>query len=366
MNAKRHGARLPAAPHDPGSSAQQLQEQARLLWVTIAGFALGAIAGAAVLHGTTRPFAGAGGVIVPVALLAGVIAAAAFVVSTHLHRAGETSRMPGWQTAISNLSAVAVTVALAAVTGLGVLLTGQVLEVSLQGLELSTLGGGVLTGVAAALGARFAFRAGNALDASDLVGLLSAFLVIGTFLAMTTAAEPDWWRRNFSQLGMGPGGWAFNGTLIVAGLLIATVGSYIGRDLHRIIGDRALSRIATTVLAWALAGAALAAVGLLPLDRAPVPHLIAAFTAVALIVIASALSMRALPDPPRMLRGATIGFIVLIVVIVGAAFPLQISMAAIEGVVVGLSLLWLATFVLVLGVLSPGVSAPSAVRHLIA
>lgn len=351
-------------PHAADLITQLVSEQSRLLWATVAGFVIGAIGGVVVMHGATRPFVGAGGVIVPVALVAGMIAAVAFVISTRLHRPRETAPMPPWQTAISHLSAVAVTVALAAVTNLGVLLTGQVLETSLQGLELSTLAGGVLAGVASALGARFAFLAGMALDASDLVGLLSAFLVIGTFLAMTTAAEPDWWRRNFSQLGIGPGGWAFNGTLVVAGLLIATVGSYIGRDLHRLLGDRALSRIAPAVLAWALAGAALAAVGLLPLDLAPVPHLIAAFSAVILIVVASILSMRAVPDPPRILRVATFGFIVLVVVVVGAAFPFRLPMAAVEGVAVGLAISWLATFVRVLGILSPSVSVPSAVRHL--
>lgn len=353
------------APRAQSASAQQLREQTRLLRATVAGFVLGAIGGAAVLRGATRPFAGEGGVIVPVALVAGVIAAAAFIVSTRLHRPGETTPMPTWQAVISNLSAAAVTVALAAVTSLGVLLTGQILAASLHGLELSTLGGGMLAGVAAAPGARFAFHAGSALDAADLVSLLSSFLVIGTFLAMTTATEPDWWRRNFSQLGMGPGGWAFNGTLVVAGLLIATVGSYIGRDLHRMLGDRALTRIAPVVLAWALAGTALAAVGLLPLDRAPVPHLIAAFAAVVLVVVASLLSMRAVPDPPRMLRAATGGFIMLVIAVVGAAFPLHLPMAAIEGVVVGLAILWLTTFVRVLGILCPSVSAPSAVRHLV-
>lgn len=365
----------PMAPNEPvsrdpepkmqGRGAQLLREQTRLLWATVVGFALGAVGGAAVLQGATRPFGGSGGVIVPVALVAGVIAAVAFAVSTRLHRPGETAPMPRWQAVISNLSAVAVTVALAAVTSLGVLLTGQVLETSLQGLELSTLGGSVLTGVAAALGARFSFHAGSALKAGDLVGLLSTFLVIGTFLAMTTATEPDWWRRNFSQLGMGAGGWAFNGTLIVAGLLIATVGSYIGRDIHRLLGDRALSRIAPTVLTWALAGTALAAVGLLPLDRAPVPHLIAAFSALTLIVIASALSIRAMPHPPRMLSVVTSSFIVLVIAVVGAALLFRLPMAAAEGMVVGLAILWLATFVQVLGILTPNVSIPSGVRHLI-
>ena len=58
--------------------------------------------------------------------------------------------------------------------------------------------------------------------------------MIGTLFAMVTAADPRWWEANFSQLGVG---WAFNGTLVVAGLLVATVGSYIGRDLHRLLGE---------------------------------------------------------------------------------------------------------------------------------
>ena len=78
--------------------------------------------------------------------------------------------------------------------------------------------------------------------------------------AVVTAADPRWWERNFSQLGVG---WAFNGTLVVAGLLVATVGAYIGRDLHRVLGDDALPRIAAIVALWAVAGAAREHVGVL-------------------------------------------------------------------------------------------------------
>lgn len=341
---------------------RMLREQRRMLWATAVCFALGLLAGTAVLWGASRPFSGDGSVIIPVALVAGVIAAAAFVVSTRIHRPGETGPMPPWQAAVSNISAVAITLALAGVTGLGVLLAGEVLSTGLQGLELPAIGGGVFTAVASALGGRMAFRTGIRLSTRDVASLLSAFLVIGTLFAMLTAADTSWWERSFSHLGMGVGGWAFNGTVVIAGLLIATTGSYLGRDLHRMRGDAALRGIATVVIAWAGAGFALAAVGLLPIDRVPIPHAIAAFTTLGLL-LAAAVLVTALMGELRMLRVLTIVLVVLVAVAAVLAFGLQLlSVVALEAVVVGLVLLWLTTLVQLLGILAPDVSRPSARR----
>jgi len=341
---------------------RMLREQRRMLWATAACFMLGLFAGTAVLWGAARPFSGDGSVILPVAVVAGLSAAVAFVVSTRMHRPDETAPMPSWQAVVSNISSVAVTAAFAAVTGLGVLLAGAVLATGLQGLQLPALGGGVFTAVASALGGRMAFRAGIRLSTRDLASLLSAFLVIGTLFAMLTATDAAWWERSFSQLGIGTGGWAFNGTVIIAGLLIATTGSYLGRDLHRMLGDAALRGIAAVVIAWAGAGLALAAVGLLPLDRMPIPHAIAAFATLALLLVA-VIMVTVLMADLRMLRVLTTVLVVLIVIAVVLAFALRVlSVAALEAVVVGLVLLWLTTLVQLLGILAPDVSRPSARR----
>lgn len=343
------------------ADADALREQSRALWATVACFVLGALAGAAVLWGNPRPFAGDGSVILPAALIAGVITGAAFVVSTLLHRAGETEGMPPWQALISNLSTVAVTIALGGVAGLGVLLAGEVLASGLRGLELSAIGGGALTGVASAIGGRLAFRMGVDLSTRSLAGLLFSFLVIGTLFAMITAGDPTWWERNFSQLGIGDGSWAFNGTLIVAGVLVATVGSYIGRDLHRMRGDSALRRIGAIVIVWALAGAALTAVGLFPVHTMRVPHLIAAFAALVLMLVAAVITARALPAAPRTLRVVTVGLVVLVAVAVVLTFGFRmLSVTVLEGIVIALVLLWLSTFVQFLAVLAPATPRVSA------
>jgi hypothetical protein len=149
----------------------------------------------------------------------------------------------------------------------------------------------------------------------------------------------------------------------VAGLLVATVGSYIGRDLHRLIGDGALTRIAVVVGLWAAAGVALAAVGLLPLHVVLVPHNVAAFAALVLFLAAAAATTAAIPGRPAALMITSVGVGVLVVVAVLLWLPFGFyPVTALEAIVVGLGLLWMTTMVRVLAILAPDRSLPSALR----
>lgn len=339
---------------------RRLEGETRAVAATVVAFLAGAGAAFLVLRGDPRPLTGDGGLALPIAVIAAAVSAVAFLVSAVLHHRDETAPMPRWQAAVSHASTVALTITFAAVAAMGVLLATEMLAVGLQGLQLGALGGGLLAGAAAAVGGRFAFGAGIGLRTADLAGLLFGFLLIGTLFAMVTAADPRWWEDNFSQLG-GGGAWAFNGTLVVAGLLVATVGAYIGRDLHRMLGDDALGRIAGIVVLWAVTGAALAAVGLLPLDRAPVPHNIAAFATLALFGAAAARTASVIPERPRALQITTVGVLVLTAVAVVLSLPLGLySVTALEAIVVGLGLLWMTTLVRVLAILAPAESRPSA------
>jgi hypothetical protein len=339
----------------------RLQNETEAVWATAGSFAAGAVLGALVLGAGTRPITGPGSLALPIAAVAGVIAASAFVVSTLRHRRGETVPMPRWQALVSHLSAVALTVVFAAVTAMGTLLATQVLASGLQGLQPGALGGGALAGTAAAVGGRFAYGAGIGLRTADLAGILFGYLVIGTLFAMSTAADPNWWEHNFSTLGGGPGSWAFNGTLVVAGLIIATVGSYIGRDLHRMQGDAALGRIGRVVVLWALTGAALAGIGLLPLSRTPVAHDIVALGALLVFGLSAVTTARTIPGAPRALSIATVGLVALVAVSALLCFAFGVlGVTALEAIVIGLGMLWMLTLVRVLGVLAPARSRPSA------
>lgn len=347
-------------------TTRALQEQTLAFWATLGSFSLGAIAALVVFWNGVRPFAGDGSVVVVAAIISAVVAALAFVVSSLLHRRGETQFMPTWQKWVSHLSFVALTAAFGGVTGLSVLLAGQLLGTGLPGLELGAIGGALVTGVATALGGRLAFQAATDLGTSDLAVLLFTFLLVGTVVAMLTEAEPTWWERNYSQLGIGDAAWAFNGTLVVAGLLVGTIGSYIGRDLHRLLDDSAIPKIATVVGIWVLAGLALAAVGWFPLDTQPVPHLIAAFAALALLIGAAGWTQYVLPSTPFVLKAVTTLVVVLVTValLLTFAFPV-LTATALESAVVGLALLWLTTFVRVLSILTPNRSVASQRHHLL-
>ncbi|MGO1942744.1 MAG: DUF998 domain-containing protein [Yaniella sp.] len=348
------------------NTRQALREQLHALWATAGCFLVGATLGFIMLQGAPSAFIGTGSIAVKTAIISAAVASLAFIISTVFYRRDETWHMPRWQKLVSNVSAIAVTLAMGGVTAIGVLLAGQVLATGLQGLELGPIGGGVLSGVAAALSGRLSFQAGIHLSTKNLSALLFSYLIIGTVFAMTTATDPTWWERNFSQLGAGSGAWAFNGTLIIAGLLIATVGSYIGRDLHRLLDDVAIPRIATVVIIWFAAGIALTAVGFLPIDQIPVPHNIVAFASLMLLIAAAGYTQFALPDPPLVLKVVT----TLLVIVVGISAVLTflfsvISVTALESIVVGLALLWMTTFIRVLGILTPDASLASRRRRLV-
>ncbi|WP_230667593.1 DUF998 domain-containing protein [Microbacterium sp. MEC084] len=342
-------------------SPERMRQDAHAIWAAWLGFAAGSVLGAGLLWGVARPLAGEGSIGMPAAAVTAAVAVAAFAAGTRMHRAADTAGMPPWQAAVSRISDAAVALALGGVCGLAVLCAGEVLAIGLHGLDVPPLGGGLLTGVASAAAAGSAFGLGARLRTDDLVTLLFAFLITGTLFAMLTATDPRWWERNFSQLGIGDGGWAFNGTLVVGGLLLATVGAYVGRDLHRILGDAALFRIGVVVVLFAATGAALAAVGLLPVHRGPVAHFVAAFAALALLGAAAVVTVLVMPGPPPMLTLTTIGVAAGLVLAVLLWRPLAIySATALEAVAVGLGFVWLTTLMRTLAALAPDEPRPSA------
>lgn len=342
-----------------------MRRESRAIAATLVCFLAGSLAGTLLLWGGPRPVAGTGSFGVPAALVAAAVAAASFIVSTRLHRRGSNDRMPRWQVIVSATSAVALTIAFAGVTGLGVLLAGEVLGVGLQGLELPAIGGGVITGVASAVGGRLAFEAGVGLETTDLATLLFSYLVIGTLFAMLTSADPRWWEQNFSRLGSGDNAWAFNGTLVVAGVIAGTVGAYIARDLHRIHGDAWFGRIALVAGLWALTGIALAGVGLFPAEQLIAVHNVFAVGTLVLFVASGVATTAVMPGPPRALTWTTVGIALLLVLsfVLTDTFHL-FTVTVLEAIAIGLGLLWLTTLVRILAVLVPDGARPSE-RHLL-
>ncbi|WP_083587252.1 DUF998 domain-containing protein [Agrococcus sp. Marseille-P2731] len=352
------------SPEQAASRAAAARRESRATAAAWAAFGVGLALGLIVLAGAPRPISGDFGsptVTHPAAGIAAIVAASAFVLSTLLHRRRETAPMPSWQRAVSHASTAALTLALAAVSAIGVLTGGEILALGLQGLEAPAIGGALLTGIASAAAGWLAFQAGVELRTHDLAALLFCYLTIGVVFAMITAADPRWWERHFSDLGTGEGGWAFNGTVIVAGLLVATIGSYLGRDLHRWLGDAALGRIAAVVVLFALTGACLAAVGLLPVTDARLAHNVAAFGTLGLFGVTAVVVTLVMPGPPRAMLLTTVAAVVALVVALLLWRPFDVySAAGLEAVAVGILFVWMTALVRTVAAGAPDGSRPSA------
>jgi hypothetical membrane protein len=355
---ERDGTAPAGQVHDAGT------RESRAILAAWACFAAGLVFGLIALAGAPRPIAGdlsQPTVTVPAAGIAALVAAAAFVLSTLLHRRHETAPMPPWQRAVSHVSTVALTLAFAAVTAMAALTAGEILALGLQGLEAPAVGGALLTAIASSAGGWLAFQAGIELRTRDLANLLFAYLTIGTVFAMITAADPHWWQLHFSELGAGTGAWAFNGTVIVAGLLVATIGSYIGRDLHRWLGDARLRSIGAVVILFALTGLALAGVGLFPLSGGRLAHDIAAFGTLALFAVTAVVVTLVMPGPPRAMLLTTVGAGAAMVANLLLWRPGEVySTAGLEAIAVGIIFVWMTTLVRTLSACVPDASRPSA------
>lgn len=96
----------------------------------------------------------------------------------------------------------------------------------------------------------------------------SLFLVL---YSTAIASDPDYtFGKNYlSDLGVGPGAWAFNSALVITGLLLVLF-SVMG--VRHILGGQAISKVATVFLA--IDGALLACIGIFTEDYDPEHYII--------------------------------------------------------------------------------------------
>ena len=235
--------------------------------------------------------------------------------------------------------------------GVAVLLTASMFEVfrlAFVGLELDAVTSAALVaGLAGVCAYALALIAGQ-LTTSTLATLLGLFLVAGIFTSMLTADDPKWWHRNFSALGMGAAtsSYAFNVTIVVAGLVILTLSDYLTIDLlaRRGPGGRNLRGIAVIRITLAVVGIALVGLGLVPVDISVPVHNTFSTSALlgfsALIILAPLL----LKGLSRAFLAATVVFGALIVV-GGVLFAIgYFNLTALELIAVLVIFTWLILF----------------------
>ncbi|SDO91358.1 hypothetical protein SAMN04487914_101112 [Arthrobacter sp. ok909] len=243
--------------------------EARALFVGSVGFAV--LGGVALLLVGREPVALSGrGSAGDIAAIGTAVLGAAAVVAGCLQRPMPVSpQFRGGRTR-SAIDVGALALAHACMFLLGWLALFWIFQQAFIGAVLYPVAAAVLVGGAGAISAYVAYLSALGMSAYRLAALLAGFLVTGVLTSMLTAADPFWWQKHLSALGMSSdvSGATFNFTLIVGGVVVTTLAGYSTATLAASANTpAALHRVRLLEGGIVLIGVFLAGVGVFPVDE---------------------------------------------------------------------------------------------------
>lgn len=181
----------------------------------------------------------------------------------------------------------------------------RVIDAAFIGLRFDVWSGSAFIALACGVSAYFAASVAARLTLESLSVVVSAFLVMGAMMSAVNASDQYWWQVHFSSLGMAPGlaGFTFNYTLILTGVVIATIADFLAYDMRRWLAVTDQGRWKSHVVSVGLMmmGIALGGIGLIPVNISHAGHLFTTYVAVGAFF---ALALVA----PMILRGIPWGF----------------------------------------------------------
>lgn len=214
-------------------------------------------------------------------ILAGVVALVTYLVVSAKQTEQRKPSVSWWHSAKGHIS----TWSLALVHGLLVFLSYALLFYAVgeafKDAHIDRWAASVLLALSVGFVSYIVYLSAASMSSVRVSMLLAMFLVSGTFISMLTASNPHWWEDHFSSLGAGGGvsGYAFNATLIIAGLVIVALSQFISGDFRRLAHDGQMSgkvRVGILQVLLSTIGVALAFVGLFVYDEFPSIHNLAA------------------------------------------------------------------------------------------
>jgi len=336
------------------STATDASIESSALVVSAAVFVLTALSAIVAFWSAEVPISGPGSVGQFVSLASFLVGAAVFVlVGVWTRRASETahdgSDGPA-RTPLRWFDIAALAFAHGSIALLGWLAAADLLDRSFSGATLYPAAACVLAAAGTAVTAYAVFLSAIHLGPMQLSLVLVVFLVCGVFASMLTATDPLWWQQNLSTLGMSDdvSARAFNITLVVAGVIVATIAHFAAAQLPasnaRTVRSRRFVRIALSLIGILLAG-----VGLFPVDEFLAVHNTCA-TGMVVVYVVLVLRLRGLvPSVPRPF--VLFGFVCIGIVVVLAVFFAvgYYTLTAVELVAFLLIFSWLIVFVRITG-----------------
>ncbi|TQL46530.1 uncharacterized protein DUF998 [Homoserinimonas aerilata] len=257
-----------------------ISAESRALTSAIAAFVGGFVVAliAVGVRGADAPLFGAFSIGLITALSASGIAVVVFVVGYVLSM---RSPVNSWRRSVwlprFVLDVTGLSFTHAAIAFMAALAMFSLLQRAFEGLAFDAITSALTCGVVTALTAYVTFLSASAVSTYSLSQLLAVFVVSGSLTSMLTADEPHWWQSNFSALGVSTGfsGYAFNATVLIAGLVVITLADYVTTDLEELARRREQHvRWRSEMVRWLLVtiGVALIGVALVPVNLSEPVH----------------------------------------------------------------------------------------------
>lgn len=221
---------------------------------------------------------------------------------------------PAWRLVVD---AVTVAIMHLAVAILATIATFVILQAGFREITVGIVTSTFSVGATAGLVGYWVYVSSASMTTQKLAGMLVFFVASGTLASMSTSQDPRWWEYHFSQLGTfgDASSTLFNLTLVIGGVIVSALASYIGRDMELLIAHGQLrlrqSRIAVP-WCFIVMGVMLAGVGAVPVNlNEPIHNLCAMGMAVAfgVLLLGSPWLLRGMPKTFFVMTAAAFGIL---------------------------------------------------------
>ena len=259
------------------SGTPESQREVRALTAALIAAVIAAVIGLVIFHGAVPLWGqvspGSVGLI-----LAGLTATIASGVE---HARFPLPPIPGWSKGAVRLQRIVNIAAIALVHGgIALLFVGVTIAVLVRGfigLEVDVFTSTMIVTLLSAAAAYAATLSAGDVSATRLSTLFAVFMTGGIVVAMLTTTDAEWWKLHFSELGVGSGlsDTVFNATLIVGGLLLASLATLVAPALRSWAAAAPPSRTRNvSLVGWGFVviGVCLAGVGVVPVNVSLITH----------------------------------------------------------------------------------------------
>lgn len=183
------------------------------------------------------------------------------------------------------LTVFALAFAHAAITFLLVVVMTTIATQSISDIELAPVLMISITAALAAVVTYVVYIQSTRMGIDSLAGLMTVFIISGSLASMATAGDTHWWQHHLSALGSGNtfSSYAFNLTMIISGVIVATLADMIVdvfASIKEVSQKESHIRANIIRIAFVVAGIAMIGVGLIPFSENRLIHDVCANTVV--------------------------------------------------------------------------------------